>query len=251
MLRLKKIACLTGMAVLAFFAVAKSAMAAEAQSQVLHLDQGFLGHPVKLDILGGKAYLKWQAGDLLRPADINVSVSTSSEINIIWSTSYALGSRGVELGVKQDFGGVSATDTWHEAALEIKAPFGDWKRPLAVPKNGYLTAQVGPEIQAHVQIVPRGMRSGTATWYRHKRCLCAASPDFPAGTKLLVRNVAEPNKSVVVKVNDYGPDRRLFPKRVIDLDSVAFKKLAPLSVGMLEVTVEPAEAVALAKALKK
>ena len=239
MSRLQKTAYLTGIAVLAFFALANRALAAEVQPQTLHLDQGFLGHSVKLDILGGKAWLKWDAGDLVKPTDVTISVSASSEISIIWSTSYALGSRGVELGVKQDFSGVTSTDRWHEVALEVKAPFGGWNKQTVSNSGGFLTARVGPEIQARLTVAQRGMRLGTATWYRHKHCLCAASPDFPAGTKLLVRSVSDPSKSVVVKVNDYGPDRKLFPTRVIDLDSVAFKKLAPLSSGKLQVTVDP------------
>ncbi len=205
-----------------------------------------MGHAVKLDILDGQAYLSWQAGDLLKPTDIIISVSTSSEISITWSTSYALSANGVELGVKSDFGGVTSTDAFHDLALEVKAPFSNWQRPLPTLKNGYLTAQVGPEVQAHVLIVPRGMREGVASWYRHKKCLCAASPDFPAGTKLKVSLQSNPRKSVVVKVNDYGPDRKLFPTRVIDLDAVAFKKLSPLAAGMLQVTVEPVDELAVA-----
>ena len=79
---------------------------------------------------------------------------------------------------------------------------------------------------------------GTASWYRYKNGLFAASPDFPKGTKLKVTNTAN-NKSVVVTVNDYGPNRKVHPGRVIDLDLVAFQKIAAKSAGVIKVKVEP------------
>jgi rare lipoprotein A (peptidoglycan hydrolase) len=39
-------------------------------------------------------------------------------------------------------------------------------------------------------------------------------------------------------VNDWGPDRSVHPDRVIDLDSVAFKKLASLGAGVIDVRVQ-------------
>jgi len=86
------------------------------------------------------------------------------------------------------------------------------------------------------------MELGDASWYKYKNCDCAASPDYPKGTKLRVKNL-DNGKEVVVTVNDYGPDRKLFPNRVIDLDKVAFKKLGALSRGVLKnilVTLEKA-----------
>lgn len=79
---------------------------------------------------------------------------------------------------------------------------------------------------------------GAASWYAYKNCLCAASPDYPKGTKLLVTRVNDPESSVVVTVNDYGPDRAIHPERVIDLDVVAFEKLVPRSWGVVDVRVE-------------
>jgi hypothetical protein len=74
---------------------------------------------------------------------------------------------------------------------------------------------------------------GHASWYAYKDCDCAASPDYPKGTLLKVKNM-ENDKEVIVKVNDYGPDRSIFPLRVIDLDKVAFKKLGSLGAGVLK-----------------
>jgi rare lipoprotein A (peptidoglycan hydrolase) len=83
------------------------------------------------------------------------------------------------------------------------------------------------------------MPQGTASWYAYQKCLCAASPDFPKGTRLRVRSTANPSNFVVVRINDWGPERDKHPERVIDLDAVAFKKLAPLGAGVIGVTVEP------------
>lgn len=84
---------------------------------------------------------------------------------------------------------------------------------------------------------PNIMEVGTASWYRYQYCDCAASPDWPKGTKLKVTDLADAN-SVVVTVNDYGPDRSIHPGRAIDLDVVAFGKIAPKSIGLIRVKVE-------------
>lgn len=79
--------------------------------------------------------------------------------------------------------------------------------------------------------------SGKASWYVYKGCDCTASPDFPKGSRLLVRNLAN-EKSVTVTVNDYGPDRIIHPDRVVDLDLVAFEKIAKKRMGVITVQVE-------------
>ncbi len=76
------------------------------------------------------------------------------------------------------------------------------------------------------------MAIGDASWYGYKSCMCAASPDYPKGTKLKVKDL-DTEKEIVVEVNDYGPDRSIHPERVIDLDKIAFRKLGPLSCGIL------------------
>lgn len=82
------------------------------------------------------------------------------------------------------------------------------------------------------------LETGSASWYKYKGCNCAASPDYPKGTKLAVTNLFN-NKSVIVEVNDYGPDREVFPERVVDLDLEAFTKISKKGVGVIEVKVEP------------
>jgi D-alanyl-D-alanine carboxypeptidase len=79
---------------------------------------------------------------------------------------------------------------------------------------------------------------GKASWYKFKNGNFAASPDFPAGSLLRVYN-SDNNKFVDVEINDYGPERDKHPDRVLDLDKVAFKKLASLNSGVINIRVEP------------
>ena len=83
------------------------------------------------------------------------------------------------------------------------------------------------------------MHEGIASWYAYKNCDCAASPDYPKGTKLLVTSLEDETKQVVVTVNDFGPERDIFPERIIDLDVVAFEKLMSKGMGLVAVRVEP------------
>lgn len=84
---------------------------------------------------------------------------------------------------------------------------------------------------------PKILTRGQASWYRYKGGLFAASPDFPAGTKLRVINL-DTKKAVDVIVNDHGPDRAVHPNRVVDIDAVAFARLAPLGQGTMKVAIE-------------
>jgi uncharacterized protein YabE (DUF348 family) len=82
------------------------------------------------------------------------------------------------------------------------------------------------------------VQTGQASWYAkglwNPQALTAASNSFPKKTYLRVTNL-ENSKQVIVKVNDTGA---FGLPRVIDLSSGAFKKLAPLSVGIISVKVE-------------
>lgn len=86
---------------------------------------------------------------------------------------------------------------------------------------------------------PEILSVGQASWYKYKGGLFAASPDFPKGSRLRVFNLDAPGRFVDVTVNDFGPDRDRHPDRVIDLDKVAFKRIAPTGQGMARVRVEP------------
>lgn len=100
-------------------------------------------------------------------------------------------------------------------------------------------------------------RTGTASWYSRKSCrhegtsgvvtasgerfdenaLTAAMWDVPFGTRFLVVN-SDNDKRVVVRINDRGPAKRLVRRgRIIDLSKGAFRRLAPLSQGVVKVSV--------------
>lgn len=75
---------------------------------------------------------------------------------------------------------------------------------------------------------------GQGTWYAWKGGLFAASTTIPKGAFAKVTNV-ENGKTVVVQINDYGPQGK---GRIIDLDKVAFAEIASLGAGVIGVKVE-------------
>ncbi len=75
---------------------------------------------------------------------------------------------------------------------------------------------------------------GQATWYAYQGGMFAASTTIPKGNYAKVTNTAN-GKSIVVQINDYGPQGK---GRVIDLDKVAFAKIASLGAGVIGVKVE-------------
>lgn len=84
---------------------------------------------------------------------------------------------------------------------------------------------------------PNVLAVGKASWYSYKKGDFTASPDFPKGSKLRVYNI-DSGKFVDVVVNDFGPERRLHPDRVVDLEKTAFKKIAGSQQGIINVRVE-------------
>lgn len=76
---------------------------------------------------------------------------------------------------------------------------------------------------------------GIASWYAHTGTMACASRMFPRGTWLRVTN-RENGKQVFVVVNDFGPQQGT--GKMIDLDKVAFAKLASIGKGVIEVKVE-------------
>lgn len=77
-------------------------------------------------------------------------------------------------------------------------------------------------------------KKGQGTWYAFKGGLFAASTTIPRGGYARVTNTAN-GKSVMVQINDYGPQGK---GRIIDLDKVAFAKIASLGAGVIGVKVE-------------
>ena len=65
--------------------------------------------------------------------------------------------------------------------------------------------------------------------------LTAASWFYELGTRVLVTHG---DRSVIVEITDRGPAKRLVSQgRIIDLSHAAFAKLAPPSLGVIDVTV--------------
>ncbi|MFA7208654.1 MAG: G5 domain-containing protein [Parcubacteria group bacterium] len=75
---------------------------------------------------------------------------------------------------------------------------------------------------------------GQGTWYAFKGGMFAASTTIPKGEYAKVTNTTN-GKSIVVQINDYGPQGK---GRIIDLDKVAFAKIASLGAGVIGVKVE-------------
>ncbi|KKP67758.1 MAG: 3D/G5 domain protein [Candidatus Moranbacteria bacterium GW2011_GWE1_35_17] len=76
--------------------------------------------------------------------------------------------------------------------------------------------------------------TGLASWYAHTGTMAAANPWLPMGSYVKVTN-KDNGKSVIVKINDRGP---FGPNRIIDLDKVAFEKIASLGQGVVNVKME-------------
>jgi hypothetical protein len=207
--------------------------AADSESLHLHLDTGFMGHPVTLNVFEGKAQVAWGANGLAAEGDLDLQYADGVlTVRPSSPSMFPPSSLAVSLPSLQ------TTSTYEQDAIEQLTASGTWNALDSKTAHGLVTAHASAG-SFQVAIVPQGMRVGTASWYKYKHCNCAASPDFPKGTKLLVTRVDDPSRSVIVKVNDYGPDRSLFPDRAIDLDKVAFAAIGNTRGGLLHVIVEP------------
>lgn len=76
--------------------------------------------------------------------------------------------------------------------------------------------------------------TGVASWYAWTGTMAAANPWLPMGSHVRVTNT-ENGKSVIVKINDRGPFGN---GRIIDLDKVAFAKIASIGAGVVNVKME-------------
>lgn len=76
--------------------------------------------------------------------------------------------------------------------------------------------------------------TGVASWYAFTGTMAAANPWLPMGSYVRVTN-QDNGKSVIVKINDRGPFGN---GRIIDLDKVAFAKIASLGAGVANIKME-------------
>jgi uncharacterized protein YabE (DUF348 family) len=118
-----------------------------------------------------------------------------------------------------------------------------------VYKNGELvsktklSSKTTKEVQPKIVVEGRkieiiSIQRGRASWYAFTGEMKCASVRYPKGTWLRVTN-QENGKQIIVQVNDYGPDPGT--GKVIDLDKVAFAKLASIGQGVIEVKIEEIE----------
>ncbi|MFH1744934.1 MAG: RlpA-like double-psi beta-barrel domain-containing protein [bacterium] len=119
--------------------------------------------------------------------------------------------------------------------------YGAW-RPLPTrdyPGENFVRSLIHlPFARIAIFSYPKVLTNGKASWYKFKSGNYAASPDFPKGSIIRVHNKNN-NKYVDVEINDYGPDRSIFPDRAIDLEKEAFAKIASLSAGTVDIKLEP------------
>ncbi|HWQ99660.1 MAG TPA: septal ring lytic transglycosylase RlpA family protein [Candidatus Methylomirabilis sp.] len=222
--------------------------AAEADQPVaLTLDSGFVGRAVLLELFEGRLTVRWDKGTLVKPTVIRVRpgvAATGTRQTVAgdaWSITF------------DDADAVSGAGKIGITARAHRPPSSDERAELnaAVSSTALVTTNAffgGRTITgtiaaaASVTVTPAWgdgvMRQGVASWYAYKKCLCAASPDVPKGTRLLVSREDDPSRSVVVTVNDWGPERDKHPDRAIDLDKVAFKRIGNPRGGLMRVRVE-------------
>ncbi|MBN2585568.1 RlpA-like double-psi beta-barrel domain-containing protein [Patescibacteria group bacterium] len=122
--------------------------------------------------------------------------------------------------------------------IEVKVDPAKVNRTVADNLEAIRPPQAEPIVVATTPKTPKIVEpksptySGTATWYRFGNKLTAASTQFPKGTRLRVTADAT-GKYVDVEINDYGPTAETGVS--LDLNSVAFTKLAPLGAGRINI----------------
>ena len=94
-------------------------------------------------------------------------------------------------------------------------------------------------------IANKAQKRGVASYYDYvlpsgwssKGHFVCATRDFIRHSYVKVINI-DTGQEVICKVTDYGPDESIHPDRIIDLSSTAFKTLAPLKLGVINVKVK-------------
>ena len=83
-----------------------------------------------------------------------------------------------------------------------------------------------------------GVRTASRERYNENALTCAIRNKALFGRYLKITNLAN-GKSVIVRVNDFGPNRRLFRRgRIVDLSKAAFCKIANPKKGVIKVKIK-------------
>lgn len=98
------------------------------------------------------------------------------------------------------------------------------------------TPKVAPAASSALTAPSKQGSQGVASWLLYTLPDSCAARDWPVGTRL---EVSYQGKSITCVRRDYGPDPSIFPERIVDLNAALFAKLAPLSQGIIHVTVTP------------
>ena len=123
-----------------------------------------------------------------------------------------------------------------EKEVKYRITYKNSKEISRVLLSSQITQDPLPQIEVHGTYMKLGKStSGQGTWYSYQGGMFAASTTIPKGAYAKVTNTQN-GKSVVVQINDYGPTGK---GRVIDLDKIAFQKIASIGAGVIGVKVEP------------
>ncbi|EKE19876.1 MAG: Rare lipoprotein A [uncultured bacterium] len=119
--------------------------------------------------------------------------------------------------------------------VKYKVVFNDGKEISRKILESNITKDPVDEIVTQGTMVKVGkVHTGVASWYAWTGTMAAANPWLPMGSYVRVTNT-ENGKSVIVKINDRGPFGN---GRIIDLDKVAFAKIASVGAGVVNVKME-------------
>jgi len=119
--------------------------------------------------------------------------------------------------------------------IRYEVAYHDDKEVSRKIKETVVTKEPVDEVVVQGTYVKLGKsHTGLASWYAHTGTMAAANPWLPMGSYVKVTN-KDNGKSVIVKINDRGP---FGPNRIIDLDKVAFEKIASLGQGVANIKME-------------
>ncbi len=105
--------------------------------------------------------------------------------------------------------------------------------PMSAPPTTTTTEPQVVQAPAAVAPAPSSSATGIATWYAAAPAGTCASPVLDFGTTLRITDDAT-GASITCLVEDREADN---PGRVVDLSEEGFSELAPLSQGVIEVTI--------------
>lgn len=216
--------------------------------QFLQEEGGFAGVQLtgkydKITIAAVSVFQETYFEEILKPWDLSegngqVYKSTLTKINQLVCASQQ--ERQSKIKISYSYFVDTATNALPRQAKAIyflNKP-GEWQALNSTDdhKRGILTAFTPLTSLTFVIVEEPSQWIGEASWYAYKNGNFAASRDFSKGTKVKVTSVAGKGKSIIVIINDYGPE--LQTKRLIDLDKAAFQQLGALSAGVMSVKIE-------------